>query len=57
MKKLNFKDLNVTELKTEELLQVNGGLCIVAAVIGGASLGFRLYKFGFELGREYARDH
>lgn len=62
MKKLNFKDLNaedlnVTELKTEELSRINGGIWIVGALIGGAALSFQLYKFGFDLGREYSQNH
>ncbi|HYH56990.1 MAG TPA: hypothetical protein VD772_10285 [Anseongella sp.] len=56
MKTLIFEHLDVEDLETAELLQTSGGIWAKAA-LAAIGVGYQLYKFGWDLGREYARNH
>lgn len=49
---MNLDELNLVELTTYENQEIEGGLIIEALALGGAA-----FYFGWELGREYARNH
>lgn len=49
---MNLEELNVEELTVSEKQNVDGGLIPEMLALAGAA-----FYFGWELGREYARNH
>lgn len=49
---MNLLELNIEELTTQETQEVNGGMIPAYIAMAGAA-----FYFGWELGREYARNH
>ncbi len=49
---MNLENLNLVELTKEEAIELEGGLIMEAIALAGAA-----FYFGWDLGREYARNH
>jgi hypothetical protein len=49
---MNLENLNLVELTKDESIELDGGLIIETIALAGAA-----FYFGWELGREYARNH
>lgn len=49
---MNLEELNVEELTLSEKESVDGGIIPAMIALAGAA-----FYFGWELGREYARNH
>ncbi|MCL1651828.1 Uncharacterised protein [Elizabethkingia miricola] len=50
-----MKSLNLQELNSDELRTIEGG--IVNPILAGLALAGSAFYFGWNLGREYARNH
>ena len=53
----NLEILNAIPLENNELKRINGGTGLLGPITGVLALGGVAFKWGWDLGREYARTH